>query len=42
MRKTNKIVLKAHLLSCVYAAAKSGDVDKKIDELVSMLNTLMK
>lgn len=42
MRKTNNVVLKAHLLSCVYAAAKSGDVDRKIDELVSLLNTLMK
>ena len=42
MRKTNKVVLKAHILSCVYAAAKSGDVDKKMDELVSLLNTLMK
>ncbi len=42
MRKTNKVVLKAHLLSCINDAAQSGDIDKKIDELVALLNTLMK
>ncbi len=42
MRKTNNVVLKAHLLSCVRDTAKNGDVDKKIDELVSLFNTLTK
>ncbi len=42
MRKTNKVVLKAHLLSCVQDALKSDDVDEKIDELISLFNKLMK
>ncbi len=42
MRKTNRVVLKAHLLSCVQDALKSDDVDEKIDELISLFNKLMK
>lgn len=42
MRKTNKVVLKAHLLSCVQDALKSDDVNEKIDELISLFNKLMK
>ncbi len=41
LRKTNKIVLKAHILSCVQNAAESKD-DEKFQELASLLDTIIK
>jgi len=39
LRKTNKIVLEAHLKSCVRESFKTGgDADRKIEEILSLLD----
>lgn len=42
INKTNKIVLKAHMLGCVKSALESGNPDEKIDELISVVDKLTK
>ena len=42
LNKVNKEILTAHLKHCVSNAATPEERDQKIDELVSMLNKLMK
>ncbi len=41
LRKTNKVVLKAHILSCVKNAASDGN-DEKFKELASLLESIIK
>jgi DNA-binding FrmR family transcriptional regulator len=41
LKKTNKLVLEAHLKSCVHDSFVSGtDVDQKIDEILKLLDKL--
>lgn len=40
LRKTNKEVLRAHMKGCVKAALEQGDEDKKIDELIDMIDRI--
>lgn len=40
LRKTNKEVLRAHMKGCVNAALEQGDEDKKIDELIDMIDRI--
>jgi DNA-binding FrmR family transcriptional regulator len=43
LKKTNKIVLEAHLKSCVHDSFVSGaDVDKKIEEILRLIEKLVK
>ena len=42
LNKVNKEILTAHLKHCVSNAATPEERDQKVDELVSMLNKLMK
>ena len=41
IRKTNKNVLKAHILSCVRHASANGD-EEKFKELTSLIDTVLK
>ena len=40
LKKTNRIVLKAHMDHCVREAAVSGDPDAKLEELARLLDKL--
>ena len=40
LKKTNRIVLRAHLDSCVREAADSGSLDAVLDELAAVLDKL--
>ena len=42
LSKANKTVLRAHMQGCVRDAAASGDPDAKIDELISVIDKLIK
>lgn len=42
LSKANKTVLRAHMQGCVRDAATSGDPDAKIDELISVIDKLIK
>lgn len=42
IRKANKTVLLAHMQTCVMDSAKTGDYQKKIDELTSLMESMMK
>jgi DNA-binding FrmR family transcriptional regulator len=43
LKKTNKMVLEAHLKSCVHDSFTTGaDVDQKIDEILKLLEKLVK
>ena len=42
LSKANKTVLRAHIQGCVRAAAASGDPDAKIDELINVIDKLIK
>lgn len=41
LKKTNRIVLKAHIDGCVRQAALSGQPEEKLDELSALLDKLM-
>lgn len=41
IRKTNKAVLKAHILSCVRHASKNND-EEKFKELTSLIDTVLR
>ncbi len=40
LRKANRMVLKAHMNSCVREAVESGDPQEKLDELAALLDQL--
>ena len=40
LRKANKEILRSHMKSCVKSALEQGDEDKKIDELIDMIDRL--
>ncbi len=40
LKKANRMVLRAHMDSCVRAAAASGDPDGKLEELAALLDKL--
>ena len=40
LKKANRIVLRAHMDSCVREAIESGDPDEKLDELAALLDKL--
>ena len=42
LHKANKEVLKAHLKSCVLDAVSEDEIEEKIDELVNLLDKLIK
>lgn len=42
LKRTNKEVLGAHMKHCVHDAINSDDQDKKIDEMIRVLDTLLK
>ena len=42
LRKANKEVIRAHIKGCVKAAFEDGNEDKKIDELIEMMNKITK
>jgi len=42
LKKANKEVLGAHMKHCVHDAVNSEDQDKKIDEMIRVLDTLLK
>lgn len=42
LRKANKEVLRAHMKGCVKDAFMSGEEEKKIDELIEILDKVMK
>jgi DNA-binding FrmR family transcriptional regulator len=43
LKKTNKIVLEAHLQSCVRESFETGtDVDEKINEILKLLDKLVR
>ena len=42
LSKANKTVLRAHMRGCVRDASTSGDPDAKIDELISVIDKLIK
>ena len=42
LSKANKTVLRAHMQGCVRDAAASGDPDAKIDELINVIDKLIK
>jgi len=42
LRKANKEVIRAHMKGCVKAAFEDGNEDKKIDELIEMLDKITK
>lgn len=40
LKKANRMVLKAHMDSCVREAIRSGDPEEKLDELLKLLDKL--
>ena len=40
LKKTNRMVLRAHMDCCVRQAMESGDPDEKLDELTTLLDKL--
>ncbi|MBM6841420.1 metal-sensing transcriptional repressor [[Clostridium] spiroforme] len=42
LKKANKEILGAHMKHCVHDALESDDKDKKIDEMIKVLDVLMK
>ncbi|MGF6906604.1 metal-sensing transcriptional repressor [Fusobacterium sp. PH5-44] len=40
IRKANKEVIRGHMKSCIKDAMKSGDEDKKIEELMNVIDKL--
>ena len=40
LKKANRMVLRAHMDSCVREAIESGDPDEKLDELAALLDKL--
>jgi len=40
LRKANKLVLKAHMESCVREAVEEGKSEEKIDELIRLLDKM--
>ena len=42
LRKANKEVIRAHIKGCVKAAFEDGNEDKKIDELIEMMDKITK
>ena len=40
LKKANRMVLKAHMNSCVKEAVESGDPEKKLEELAALLDKL--
>ena len=40
LKKANRMVLKAHMDSCVREAIQSGDPEEKLDELLKLLDKL--
>ena len=40
LKKTNRMVLKAHMDGCVREAIQSGDPEEKLDELLKLLDKL--
>lgn len=40
LRKANKEILRAHMKCCVKEALENGNEDKKIDELIDMIDRL--
>ena len=40
LKKANRMVLRAHMDSCVREAIDSGDPDEKLDELAALLDKL--
>lgn len=42
LRKANKEVIRAHMKSCVKEAFEDGNEDKKIDELIEMMDKIIK
>jgi len=42
LKKANAQVLAAHLHSCVQEAVRTGDTDKKIEELTILIDKLLK
>lgn len=42
LRRANREVLRAHMEGCLKTAAHDGNADEKIDELIAVLERLMK
>ena len=42
LRRANREVLRAHMEGCLKTAAHDGNADEKIDELIAVLDRLMK
>ncbi|MCX7614430.1 MAG: metal-sensing transcriptional repressor [Clostridiales bacterium] len=42
LRKTNKEIIREHLLHCVKDAFQTGEEEKKIDEIISVLDKIAK
>ncbi len=42
LRKANKEVIRAHIKGCVKEAFEDGNEDKKIDELIEMMDKIIK
>lgn len=42
LRKANKEVIRGHIKGCVKAAFEDGNEDKKIDELIEMMDKITK
>ena len=42
LKKVNKEIIGAHMKHCVHDAINNGDADKKIDEMISVIDELMK
>ncbi len=42
LKKVNKEIIGAHMKHCVHDAINNDDADKKIDEMISIIDELMK
>lgn len=42
LKKVNKEIIGAHMKHCVHDAINNDDADKKIDEMISVIDELMK
>ena len=42
LKRANKEVLKAHMTHCVHDAVNSEDCDQKIEEMIKVLDNLLK
>lgn len=42
LKKVNKEIIGAHMKNCVHDAINNDDADKKIDEMISIIDELMK